>query len=167
MTETLFFYVFTPLMLFGILLMLLTRNVMHGAYGLLLVLLSVAGFFVLLHAPYLAVIQIFMYAGGIVVVLIFGIMLTNREKKGPPLTGHRSVFLGGLLGISLLALMIKALSYFVPDAEVAGAMAKQDVRQLGELFMTDYILMFEVIAVLLLTVLVGASFLAQKSSSHD
>jgi len=166
MTETLLFFVFSALLILGTGLMIFVRNVMHGAYALLLVLLCVAGFFVLLHAEFLAVVQIFMYAGGVIVLLIFGVMLTNRQKKGPPLTGHRSVLLSSVLVITLFTVFIKFLLQ-EPWVWQEKTLSMHQVETMGVLLLTDYLLAFEFIAILLLAVLVGASYLAKNAPAND
>lgn len=166
MIESILFFVFGGTALIAIGFMIYTRNVIHGAYGLAAVLLSLAGLFILLNAEYLAVVQIFMYAGGVVVLLIFGIMITNRNEKGAPMTTHRNVWISLLLMGLLLFLTIRIMldeGFAWTENGVSG----DQTKAIGKLFLTDHLVAFELIAVLLLAVLVGAAFLAKKSSSND
>ncbi len=166
MIESLLFLVFGGLLLLATLFMIFTKNVIHGAYALAIVLLSVAGLFVLLNAEFLAVVQIFMYAGGVVVLLIFGIMITNRESNGPPMTSHGNVFLGSLVSLGLLAIFGWIILQSDPDW-FKGEVSEDRVSELGMLFLTDHLIAFELIAFLLLAVLVGAALLAKKSNAND
>ena len=142
--------------------MIWTRNVIHAAYGLAIVLISTAGLFVLLNAEYLAVVQLFMYAGGVVVLLVFGIMLVNRTKDGVPITRNTNVFPGIVLSLLFLGILVDRIGQYV---WVWGRkeIAEDQVREIGELLITDHLLAFELIAILLLAVLVGAAYLAKKS----
>ena len=166
MISAVAFLVFGGVIVLSSLLMVFTRNVIHGVYGLAMVLLSIAGLFVLLNADFLAVVQIFMYAGGVVVLLVFGIMLTNRNKKGPPLTGHQNRLPASLatllLMVGIFYLTLRSRLEWAPEVT-----SQDQTKRIGELFLTDHILAFELIALLLLAVLVGASFIAKKSSQHD
>ena len=145
-------------------LMIVSKNVIHGAYSLAIVLLSMAGLFVLLNAEYLAVVQIFMYAGGVVVLLVFGIMLTNRSRKGPPLTNNRNVILS-LIFVVVLTSIISVVTWQSGLSWEVIAEVDNQTESIGRLFLTDYLLAFELIAILLLGVLVGTAFLAKKSTT--
>jgi len=165
MTESIFFFVFAGLAVLATGFMIYTKNVIHAAYGLALVLLCLAALYVLLNAEFLAVVQIFMYAGGVVVLLVFGIMLTNRNRKGPPMTGHRQVLLSSLIGLGLFAILLKVT--LGEELQWTERVIEQDqTKEVGILFLTDHLLAFELIALLLLMALVGAVFLAKKSSEN-
>ncbi len=166
MIESIFFFVFGGLAVLATLFMMVTKNVIHGAYGLAVVLLSIAALFVLLNAEFLAVVQIFMYAGGIVVLLVFGIMLTSRNRKGAPLTEHRQVFFS-VLSSGLLLAIITALTWDTALMWEPQELSGNQTKQIGRLFITDHIIAFELIALLLLAVLVGAAYLAKQSSKNE
>lgn len=160
------FFIFGLACVLAVCLMIFTRNVIHAAYGLAAVLLSLAGLFVLLQAEYLAVVQIFMYAGGVVVLLVFGIMITNRDQKGAPITKNRSMWAGALASIVIFILILKVM--FVEGFNWKSPFSTQDqTKEIGRIFLTDHLVSFELIAVLLLSVLVGAAFLAKRSSSNE
>jgi len=166
MTEAVFFFLFAGLAVVAVLFMLFTRNVIHAAYGLVVVLLCLAALYVLLNAQFLAVVQLLMYAGGIVVLLVFGIMLTTRRQHGPPVSGHRLVLVGVVTAsvfFGILATVILQQPFTWRPIDLPA----DQTEQIGVLFLTEQILAFELIAVLLLATLVGASFLAKKSSEND
>jgi NADH:ubiquinone oxidoreductase subunit 6 (subunit J) len=163
MSELIGFLVFGGLAVVFTLLVLFTRNVIHAAYGLAGVLLSLAGVYVLLNAEFLAVVQIFMYAGGVVIILVFGIMLTNRDRNAPPRTGTVQLFMGVLLSVVLLFVLVKSI-FSVQWNWVVQPVAGDQVRKFGELLLTDYLLAFELIGFLLLAALVAAAYLAKKSA---
>ena len=164
MTESIFFFLFAGFAVLGTGLVIFTRNVIHAAYGLVIVLLSLAALYVLLNAEFLAVVQIFMYAGGVVVLLIFGIMLTNRNQEGAPLTKHGNLFLGVILSFGLL--LILGYVTLSENMKWSGSEIELDqTKEIGILFLTNHLLAFEMIAFLLLAALVGAAFLAKKSGN--
>jgi NADH-quinone oxidoreductase subunit J len=166
MIEHVLFYLFSGLVLLAISYMIYTPKLIHGVYAFASILLSLAGIFVLLNAEFLAVVQLFMYAGGVVVLFIFGVMLTNRVKNESPVSGHRAVFASVLVVGSLLAFMLTIL-WQANLTWNPTAIEFDQTRKIGMLFLTDHLLAFELIAVLLLSVLVGAAFLAKKTSDHE
>lgn len=145
--------------------MIFTKNVIHAAYGLMLALLCLSALYVLLNAEFLAVVQIFMYAGGVVVLVVFGIMLTHRNRKGPPMTGHRQVVLSALIGLGLFTMLMK-VTLREKLQWTRQAINLDQTKEIGIRLLTDHLLAFELIALLLLMALVGAAFLAKKSSEN-
>lgn len=161
--NTLFAF-FAVMVVVPVIYMLVTKNIIRAAFALVIALLGVAAIYVLLHAELMAVVQILIYAGGIVVLLLFGIMLTRRISDEGVLTEHRNVFISG----ALVVLMMGLLSWFILNSGLSwqGEPVMTDqVRKIGVSFMTDYILSFELIAFVLLVVLVGASYLAKRSGN--
>ena len=148
-----------------VLYLLFTKNIIRAAFAFVISLLGLAATYVLLHAELMAVVQIMIYAGGVIVLLIFGIMLTKRGSDEGVFTQHRSVVLGSAVCTVFFLLLTKwTLSSGLTwsNAEVSGM---DQVRKVGVLFLTDHLIAFEVIAFLLLGALVGAAFLAKKSGN--
>lgn len=152
--QIIFFVLATMTVLLAVA-VIIGRNLFHAAAFLGAYLLHIAGFYFLLDAELVAMMQVFIYVGGVVVVLLFGIMLTSRmtdvrfvsAAEKPWLTIIEVV---GLVG--LLAFIISKTQF----NEIFGAPVKNSAAVIGRLFMTDYVLPFEVISVLLLAALVGA-----------
>ncbi|HLT72425.1 MAG TPA: NADH-quinone oxidoreductase subunit J [Cyclobacteriaceae bacterium] len=138
---------------------LLTRQLFHGALMLLISLLCIAGIYVVSMAELVAITQILVYAGGVVVIIIFGIMLTTRISGKPLEVTNNKWFAGILVGISLMTLLISlvtrenfgATGVFEPNPHFT------IINQLGIALMTDYLLPFEVAGILLLISLAGAA----------
>jgi NADH-quinone oxidoreductase subunit J len=133
---------------------------------LLACLLSVAALFVFSVAEFVAVTQILIYAGGVLVLIIFGIMLTSKLAGKPLEVKNANVFSGMLLGVAIL-LMVSNFIYNEKIFEtVSGEMKPASVQQIGVELMTSYALPFEVAGILLLMALIGAgvftSFLKEK-----
>ena len=143
------------LVLAGVLIILFTRNIVHAAYALCLALIGIAGVYVVLMAELLAVVQIMLYAGGVVILLAFGVMMTNR------LRGEK---VGGILSVGLFA----GLSYLISTASFGTKPVKdQDqIESIGVSFLTDHIIAFELIAFILLVALVGAAYLAKNAANE-
>ncbi len=171
------FYGFAALALGGALAVLLTRNVMHAAFFLLLTLLGVAGLFVLTSADFLAVAQLMIYVGGVLVLVIFGVMLTHKPdlktstdsqqpNQVPSLNRFRNswvmtmVVVGGIF-VTLYSLL--ARSSFVLLQQPIGW--ESTVTRVGMQLMTEYLVPFELVGILLLAALVGATHLAGNKSN--
>ena len=155
-------YFFGLLIFLSGLTLIFTENLIYAAFLLALCLLSIAGFYVIYNASFLAVIQILIYAGGILILIAFGIMLTNRSPDGKVIVGYHLLFFGSLvtLGMALLIYVLVGSST-IGSQEVLQTTGQ--VKEIGMRFLTQYILAFELIAFLLLVVLVGASYLGKKS----
>src|SRR5690606_39985640 len=91
---------------------LLSRNLMYAALLMIICLLSVAALYVIMFAEFVAVTQILVYAGGVLVVIIFGIMLTARFTNQPLRVGHANIFSGVLISVSFFGLMAKLITDF-------------------------------------------------------
>jgi len=156
------FLFFTGLAAVAAAAILFSRNVFRSALWLLVCLMSVAGIYVLSLAEFLAVTQILIYAGGILVIILFGIMLTTRISGKPLLVQHRHVISGSLAAIGLFAL----LSLYLSQLPTAGTtLEPQPIATLGLHVFSEYALAFEVAGVLLLVALVGAAVIASELKS--
>lgn len=159
--SELFFYFFT-LMVLGIgCIVAFSRNLLRSAFALFFVLFGVAGFYVLLGADFLAIVQILVYAGGVNMLLIFGTMLTADVST--PKTSNLS-FQGVLtiiVGIAFFVLLV----YVIGSTDwpvMLPAVMEPTTAKIGTALLKDYILPFEVISFLLLASMVGALVLVNK-----
>ena len=138
-----------------------SKNLIYSAVALLFTLSGVAGLYVFLWADFIAVTQILIYVGGILVLIIFGIMLTHRITNVR--LSHSSIQqgVGGtivlVIFLGLTSMILKAPWYRATAVE-----PQEPVRQIGRLLMIDYLLPFEVASVLLLAALIGAALLSRK-----
>lgn len=154
---------FALVIVLPVLFMIFTSNIIRAAFAFAFTLLGMAGLYVILSAELMAVVQIMIYVGGVVVLLIFGIMLTVRLRNESVATGHREVVLGAGLSLLLFAMFVhwireSGLKWGSPTEKV------DQVEEIGISFLTTHILSFEIVAFLLLVTLVGAAFLAKKSN---
>jgi len=174
------FYGFSTLAVGAALAILFTRNVMHAALCLFVTLLGISALYVLARADFLAIAQILIYVGGVLVLLVFGVMLTHRseressQKANIVLTTHLNHIWGTILALSIFGSLfwLIANTHFLITAsqDLAGMPAsKSTIRQVGVQLMTTHVWAFEVAGILLLVALVGAAYLAMyenKSSKN-
>jgi len=146
--------------------MLLSRNAVYSALFLVLNFITVAVFYLLLGAPFIAMAQVTVYAGAIMVLFLFVIMLLGAESIAGEFNWRKAVFPGALAVI----LAVEATVIFLTRARPVGDVAQPDasvntvtnLRALGEALFTQYLLPFEVTSILLLVAMVGAIVLVRK-----
>jgi len=142
---------------------LISRNQAYTALFLVLALSALAGLFGLLDAPFIAVVQLIIYAGAIMVLFIFVIMLIRLPEGIPPEKKKGTIIVAAVLGLALGIEVYLALAGSSPGALVATQVAGLGhPTAIGRLLLTDYLYPFELTSVLLLAALVGALILAKK-----
>ena len=168
MVALAFYTLATLIIAFGIL-VITAKNAVYSVMFLIGNFLCVAALYVLLHAEFLAVIQVLVYAGGIVVLYLFVVMLVNLKR--PPeahAARQRLSTLGFALGGAVLAELAAILIYgfarggWTPTPQPTVTQAMGNVQQLGMMLYTDYLVPFEVASMLLLVAMVGAIVLAKR-----
>jgi NADH-quinone oxidoreductase subunit J len=138
-----------------------TKNLVHAALYLVLVLAGVAGIFILLAAEFLAIVQILVYIGAIVVLFLFGIMLTRAPIGKSNELDNEQRWLGVLVGLGLFALLAAILYDGFEDTKVEPSRLTTS-GDVGLSIFQTYVIPFEVISVLLLAALVGAVVIARR-----
>lgn len=138
---------------------LFVKEVFHAALLLVICVLCVAGIFATFNSEFLAVVQLIVYAGGVLLLIIFGIMLTNHDGLRQT-SGNK--FVSAVIGLLLFSFMVYALE------GVASGSTNSDLspETIGTLLMTRFAIPFEVAGVLLLVSLIGA-ILAATTKSHS
>jgi NADH:ubiquinone oxidoreductase subunit 6 (subunit J) len=160
---TVLFYFFEFLTAISAISILFVKNVFHAALLLIACLLSLAAVFVFANAEFIAVTQILIYAGGVVVLILFGIMLSSKFTSKPLIVTNQYTLLGLLVGGSLLAILTQ-LYAGISNNDYTPASSNNAVQHIGIVLMSDYVLPFEVAGLLLLIALLGAALI---SSSFD
>jgi NADH:ubiquinone oxidoreductase subunit 6 (subunit J) len=163
------FYVFGLLAVSAAAFMLYTKNVLYAAFGLLITLLSLAAIFVLLFADFLAVSQVMIYVGGVLVLILFGVMLSNRVQDRALESETRNLYGGGLVAALLfagLAYLVLSNPYVMPAPVLAAAgevgSAKSSITAIGIRLITNFALPFEVASFILLIALIGAAYISTE-----
>jgi NADH-quinone oxidoreductase subunit J len=155
------FYIFSALALLCGVMMLLSRNPVNSAMFLVLTIASLAGLFVLLEAFFLAAIQILVYAGAVMVLFLFVIMLLDlkaEERRKIKILGVS----GAIIAVgTILAIFFKSLNN-ATLIETRAPNFQAGVPELGKLLFSQYLLPFEIISVLLLVAMVGVILLSKK-----
>ncbi len=147
--------------------MIISRDQAYSALYLILAFVSVAGLFGLLDAPFLAVIQIIVYAGAIMVLFLFVIMMINLREGIPP---ERKRWIAGLSFVIAGVLIIElglALKGFLSPGHTAVAGSPGSPTDLGRLLFTKYLYPFEITSVLIIAALVGAMILVKKRDAGE
>ena len=164
--EVFLFIIFSILSIGGGILAITQKNPLACAISLAVTFLANAGFYTLLSASLVAVMQVLVYAGAIMVLVIFVIMLLNlpeEEYEQEKITVPR-IILGVVIGVPLLIVFFKTLGQL--DLKPIGAPPDPDnygsIESVGKLLFTQYIYPFEIISVLLLVAIVGAVILAKR-----
>jgi len=164
--EAVLFYLFGGMAALSALLLVLSRNIVRTAVCLLFTLMGVAGLYFLLHAEFLAAVQLVVYAGGTLILIIFGVMLTSKSpfSKFEPKPGEVAVAL--TVGMVLFGALVLALHSFPFPAASPDVQGKYPLVGLGQALLGDYLIPFEIASVLLLVVMIGAAYLA-KGRRHE
>lgn len=167
--EALAFYLFAAMVLGGALLALFHKSVVHSAFALVATFSGIAGFYILLGADFLAVTQVLIYVGGIMVLILFGVMLSPPDKKErslPRITAALVVF--GMMTILIGAKVAKVAGWMtspnLPDLGNTDAGKVDTVVALGKGFLDKdgYLMPFELSAIVLLMALVGSVYIARR-----
>ncbi len=162
------FYIFAFIAVAAAAGIVFARRLFHAALFLLVSFLGVAGIYAVSFAEWVAVTQILVYAGGVVVIIIFGIMLTARIPGRPTAVSSSKWFAGTLLALAAMGFLITLFlresfgTATAPPVEEGFTL----VNRFGIVLMTDYLLPFEVAGLLLLITLVGAAVLAATRNNN-
>ena len=153
--------------------MVYTRNVLYAAFGLLVTLLALAAIFVLLFADFVALTQLMVYVGGVLVLILFGIMLSNRVADQAIQSESVNFFSGslaaGMLFSWLLYFILTAedvLKLPAPELANGSVAAKSSITAIGIRLITNFALPFEVTSFILLIALMGAAYISTPEK-HD
>jgi NADH:ubiquinone oxidoreductase subunit 6 (subunit J) len=141
----------------------LAKNLVHCVFWLALALVSTAGLFVRLAAGFLAGAQILVYAGGIITLMIFAVMLTTRIEGGPLLHASRGRVRGAIIAIAVGVLL--CIPILGADFHTQADVVAPTANDLGHAFLTDFVLPFEVLSVLLVAAMIGAIAIARKADA--
>jgi len=165
MATDILFYVFAAAtLIFGVLVVAnpFSRNSVTSAMFLVLTIISMAGLFVLLHAFFLAAVQVLVYAGAVMVLFLFVIMLLDLKEED-----RRKVkklgLIAGLVSVgAIVAIFLRSLLAANPGKDLAAPTAVGDTATLGRMLFTNYLLPFEIVSILLLVAMIGVILLSKK-----
>ena len=170
-SDQILFWVFAAVAVFGGLAVIGQRNPVYSVLALVASFFGLSGLYVLLEAPFVAVVQIIIYAGAIMVLFLFVVMLLNASRedgaewdRSHPFHRPGPTYVGGVLALLLGGQLVWALSRIAGLGAPVGAAhpAISGVRDLGQVLFTDYMFAFEVTSILILAAMVGAVVVARK-----
>ena len=164
--ETLFFAIISLMAIVSAILVITCKNPINSALGLILTFFCLATYYVMLDAPFMAAVQVMVYAGAIMVLIVFTIMLLNIRVNTTQKHSHKLI-LGSIIGLFTLINTVVLLFKSQPSNAVGpytGDMIKTlgHTELLGREMFTTFLLPFEVTSILLLVAIVGSVVLAKK-----
>jgi NADH-quinone oxidoreductase subunit J len=170
------FLISTFLTLSGAVGVVAVKNIMHACVYLLVSLIGVAGLYVTLGADFVGAVQLLVYVGGVVILMLFAVMLTGGDKgdffnkfgfEKVPAMGSRRTYIVGFVTLLVFVLSVGKVVFNVIDLKntksVPGYVST--VESLGNLLLTDHVLAFEASSVVLLGALIGAAIIARPNRS--
>jgi|SRR4051794_19821392 len=166
--ETLIFLIFAALAVASSLVVVMHRSPVYATMSLVVTLFSVAVLFVLLGAPFLGALQILIYAGAIVVLFLFVIMLLNLQKEGESAGRRRGQIWVAVPG-ALIFLGMVGLVFWRAGAPDLQPLTEDlvSLKGLATALFTDYLLPFEIVGLLLLVAVIGATVAARRAPDAD
>ena len=166
-SEILFWFL-SALALGSALMMVFSRNPVYSVLWLIVVFFAISGHYILLNAQFLAEVNIIVYAGAIMVLFLFVIMLMNLNADNEPQKNRWLKFAGAIAGGSLLLILVAALrqSETLLDQKTVDTGASGLIHNLGKVLYTDYVLPFEISSILFLSAMVGAVVIGKKEAEQ-
>jgi NADH-quinone oxidoreductase subunit J len=159
------FYGFALMTVGSALLVVTVRNIVHAAFSLMVTLFGVAGLYVFLQADFLAATQVIVYVGGILVLILFGVMMTSGRLEMRIHIERGQLLLGGVVALALLTLLLTVIANTPVWKNLTddGTELPPTTEKIGELILNGpFLLPFEVVSVLLLVALIGAALISRK-----
>ena len=160
MAETVAFWSLAVVLVGSALAVVLSKNLFHSVLWLALALTGTAGVFLLLDAEFLAAVQLLLYAGGIVTIVVFAIVVTERLVGERISQTSRRITAGAVISLALIALIVNAITR-QPLATVREPLPSDLTRTIGESILTRFVLPFELLGVLMLAAMLGAVYFAR------
>lgn len=143
--------------------MLMSRNPVYSVLWLILLFFTISGHYLMLNAQFLAVVNIIVYAGAIMVLFLFVVMLMNLNAETEPMKNYRLQLVGVIAGGSLLLVLISAVMKIESNEPVLMLVGDYGlIKVLGKLLFSKYVLPFEISGVLFLSAIIGAMVIAKR-----
>ena len=164
--ETLFFLIVSLVAIISAILVVTCKNPINSALSLIMTFFCLATYYVMLDAPFMATVQVMVYAGAIMVLMVFTIMLLNIRVDATKKHSHKLIF-GSILGfftvVNLVVLLIKGRAS-LPTGPFNGEIIRKigHTELIGREMFTNFLLPFEITSILLLVAIIGAVILAKK-----
>ena len=161
------FWGLSALALFSAIMVVASKSPVYSILYLIVVFFAISGHYILLNAQFLAIVNIIVYAGAIMVLFLFVVMLMNLNADSEPPQKNKYILFGGIIaGASLLLVLIAALK----QTATADKMVETNtgnvglIENLGKILFTDYVFPFEISSVLFLSAMIGAVVISKKEA---
>jgi NADH-quinone oxidoreductase subunit J len=158
------FWILSAMALFSALMVITSKNPMYSVMWLILVFFAISGHYLLLNAQFLAIVNIIVYAGAIMVLFLYVLMLMDLKKDNEPQKNRWLKLAGAVAGGSLLLVLVAALR----KADLSNTMAQTRegdiglIENLGKVLFSEYVVPFEISSILFLSAMVGAVVIGKK-----
>jgi NADH-quinone oxidoreductase subunit J len=167
-TEILFWFL-SALALMGATMVLISKNPIHSILWLIIVFFAISGHYILLNAQFIAIVNLIVYAGAIMVLFLFVVMLMNLNSETEPQKNNWMKIAGAISGGSLLLIMVDVVRS-ASDMQGKTALVKEGniglIKNLGMVLFKDYVVPFEIASVLFLSAMVGAVVIGKKEKQE-
>jgi len=161
--TTLVFILLSVIAAGSAIMMITSKSPVHSVLWLIVVFFAISGHYILLNAQFLAIVNIIVYAGAIMVLFLFVVMLMNLNAETEPVKNHRLQLIGIVSGGSLLLILVAALMKIDVEQQVQMNVGDAGlIKVLGKTLFTNYILPFEISSVLFLSAIIGAVVIGKK-----
>lgn len=161
---TIIFYILAAITLGTAILTVMSKNPVHSAVYMIICFFSISGHFLLLNALFLSVVNIVVYAGAIMVLLLFTLMLMNLSEQHEPkkkvISRVAATLSACLMGIVLLASLLKSAP--VIETYKSEGLDYQSVNVIGDVLLNEYLVPFEFTSILLITAMIGAVLISKR-----
>ena len=158
------FWVLSVMALFSALMVITSKNPMHSVIWLIMVFFAISGHYLLLNAQFLAIVNIIVYAGAIMVLFLYVLMLMDLKKETEPQKNRWLKIAGAVAGGSLLLVLVAALKATDISKDIAETRTGDIglIEKLGKVLFSEYVVPFEISSILFLSAMVGAVVIGKK-----
>ncbi len=158
------FWILSVMALFSALMVITSKNPMHSVIWLIIVFFAISGHYLLLNAQFLAIVNIIVYAGAIMVLFLYVLMLMDLKKETEPAKNRWLKVAGAMAGGSLLLVLVAALRKVDIENGIAETRTGDIglIENLGTALFTEYVVPFEISSILFLSAMVGAVVIGKK-----
>lgn len=159
--TTILFYVLALIIVVSAVMVVFNKNVVHSAFSLFFTLFAISGIFVLLKADFIALTQIMVYVGGILILLIFGVMMTTKVTNVELKTKNLNTIPSLVFSIGIVTILIFII--FSTKWNIrSGIESEETITQIGIMLLSKYLLPFEIASIVLLVALIGSAMFARR-----
>jgi len=168
-TADLIFYLLALLTIVPAFWVVLSPNIVHSGFALLFTLLGAAGLYAWMGADFIAVTQLMVYIGGVLVLILFTVMMTRLPSDGRTRHGADRYVPPAIIGLAVMALLWKVITgtEWGGDSQPVLGAIEPTTAEIGTNFMTNYIFPFEFVSLVLLAAMIGAAILIRESKVSD